>query len=282
MSKRQKQKSTPKPSVMEPVPSKIPVFDLTSPHVWFKYLEAYFHFRSITSQTTMFWHAFSELPPHIAREVYDVVEPMPQEDAYNVLKTAVLKRVTPSDDARLHQLLCEAELGDRTPSQLLRHMRSLVDKNHIDDCILRKLWSKRLPSDMTAILAAQPENTPLEILAEVADKIHDTLFKRRINCISQESPSEVSFDRISALEKQIAQITLSVNSIAEHVGTRSANRQQTNSKRTRSPSTSKSPQICYYHQKFGDKARKCTLPCAHPNAFYHKSPGDLGNFQARQ
>ena len=47
---------------------------------------------------------------------------MPEHLPYDRLKAVFLKRTTTSDEVRLQQLLAGVELGDRTPSQLLRHM----------------------------------------------------------------------------------------------------------------------------------------------------------------
>ena len=283
MSDEKEPQSTPSPSIStkEPVPSKIPNFDTSSPHIWFKYLESYFYFHNITSQTTMFWYVVSELPSHVTKEVYDIIEPIPAESPYDVLKSAILKRTTPSEDARLQQLLCETELGDRTPSQLLRHMRTLADRNHINDCILRKLWSKRLPAEVNAILAVHPDNMPLELLAEIADKVHEALSKKHVNSIVPDLKTEVSQDNTYLLQQQISQMNLTMNQIAKRVFKPSTYRHRSPSKR-RSTSVTKQPSVCYYHRKFGDNARKCTLPCAHPNAFYRRTPEKPGNLPASQ
>ncbi|CAI2737500.1 unnamed protein product, partial [Dicrocoelium dendriticum] len=103
----------------------LPSFDFSNPRVWFAQVEAIFRFRKITSQSTMFSYVTAHLPSNIASEVIDILDPMPLESPYDKLKAAILKRTTASDETRLQQLLSGVELGDRTPSQLLRHMRSL-------------------------------------------------------------------------------------------------------------------------------------------------------------
>ena len=56
----------------------------------------------------------------------------------------------------LNELLTNTELGDRTPSQLLRHMRFLLGQYKVDDAIMRYWWSQKLPEDAQRILATMP------------------------------------------------------------------------------------------------------------------------------
>ncbi|VUZ53432.1 unnamed protein product [Hymenolepis diminuta] len=74
----------------------------------------------------MFQHASSALPTDAAAVVIDVANRAPEDNSYGTLKRAVISRLSESQEKRVHQLLLQVELGDRTPSQLLRHMRSLL------------------------------------------------------------------------------------------------------------------------------------------------------------
>ncbi|KER19191.1 hypothetical protein T265_15624, partial [Opisthorchis viverrini] len=53
---------------------------------------------------------------------------------------AIIKRTATSDEANLQRLPAGVELGDLTPSQLLRHMQSLACGKSFDDTILKPLW----------------------------------------------------------------------------------------------------------------------------------------------
>ena len=121
----------------------------------------------------MFSYVATQLPTDVAAEVIDILDPMPLDTPYDKLKQGVLNRTSTSDSTRLQQLLSGVELGDRTPSQLLRHMRSLAGNSKIDDNILRSLWIRCLPTSMTAILAVHEDVVPLDALSLSADKIHE-------------------------------------------------------------------------------------------------------------
>ncbi|CAN7997550.1 unnamed protein product, partial [Ixodes hexagonus] len=104
---------------------RLPPFWTADPELWFIQVGSQFVARRITSDITKYHHVVSSLPPATACEIRDVLLAPPDEDAYKTLKQTLIRRVTPSETQRLQQLLREAELGDRKPSQLLRHMQQL-------------------------------------------------------------------------------------------------------------------------------------------------------------
>lgn len=242
----------------------LPPFGTANPRVWFTQVEASFRCRRITSQTTMFSYVTAILPNDIATEVIDVLDPMPTEEPYDKLKSAILKRTTVSDEARLQHLLSGIELGDRTPSQLLRHMRSLAGNFKINDTILRQLWCKCLPPNTNAILSTQEEGASLDKLAEMADKIHECFFKTTtgtVNMVTQENQPtsllQTIADRMSRLELTVAAISNS--SRQGRTPSRSTSRHRPY--RGVSKTEHDINPTCKYHYRFGHKARKCTSPC---------------------
>ncbi|KAH6944451.1 hypothetical protein HPB50_003209 [Hyalomma asiaticum] len=99
---------------------------------------------------------------------------MTGENAYTTLKQLLISRLTPSEPQRLQQLLHDTELGDRTTSQLLRHMRQLLHTDgatttDTDSRLLRELF-QRLPGNVRMILASAADKR-LSELAELADSV---------------------------------------------------------------------------------------------------------------
>lgn len=258
---------------------KLPVFGISNPRVWFTQVEAFFRFRKITSQPTMFSYVATQLPTDIASEVIDVLDPMPEENPYDKIKAAVLKRTMASDESRLQQLLSGVELGDRTPSQLLRHMRSLVGNARIDDTILKQLWCKCLPANTNAILSTQGDAVSLEKLAETADKVHECFFKSSTTYVNQVGEASTN-DRIDKLLNEVAQLKLTVDNIVHNRDSRwSRSNRFRHRPISRSKSRSKNKKSntwCYYHSKFGNKANICKKPCTFPDET------EQGNIMASQ
>ncbi|GBP35074.1 Retrovirus-related Pol polyprotein from transposon 297 [Eumeta japonica] len=97
------------------------------------------------------------------------------------------------------------ELGDRKPSQFLRHLKSLAGPTLPED-FLRTIWSSRLPTNLQTIVASQM-STPLDSVAELADRIKDIVpHTTQVVYTSSSSPDNPGtiFD---ILNKQVAALT---------------------------------------------------------------------------
>jgi hypothetical protein len=108
----------------------------------------------ISSRQTKFCYVISQLDHRYASEVEDIIFSPPEQDPYTMLRTELVRRLSPSKEQRIPQFLT-LEMGNRKRSQFLRHLRSLAPD--APDDFLRCIWSSRLPSNVRAILAGQPE-----------------------------------------------------------------------------------------------------------------------------
>ncbi|CAM0512078.1 unnamed protein product [Fasciola hepatica] len=122
---------------------------------------------------------------------------MPADSPYDKPKAAVLKRTSSPDEAGLQQLLTGAELGNRTPSQLVRYMPWLDAQHRVSEASLRQLWTNRLPAETRAILSVEAAKAPLEKLSETVSKIH-TYHVRS----ARRSYLEVAWDKTSDRRSQ--------------------------------------------------------------------------------
>ena len=113
-------------AVLAAVSIKLPPYWPNDPVIWFAQVEAQFTTRGVTKQDTKFAYVVAALTPDIAQEVRDLLLTPPATTPYDTLKVELLKRTFASLQKRLHQLLIVEKLGDRKPSQLLRHMRQLL------------------------------------------------------------------------------------------------------------------------------------------------------------
>ncbi|XP_075559941.1 uncharacterized protein LOC142591499 [Dermacentor variabilis] len=146
----------------------LPPFWTGDPELWFVQVESQFAARRITADSTKYHHVVGNLPPATASEVRDLLLTPPAENAYQTLKETLIRRVTPTEPERLQQLLREAELGDRRPSQLLRHMQLAGDARASDGRLVRELFLQRLPTSVRIGLTASGE-TDLAKMAELAE-----------------------------------------------------------------------------------------------------------------
>ncbi|KAL3215645.1 hypothetical protein MRX96_033915 [Rhipicephalus microplus] len=116
--------TTEAPPTVSSVDSKVPPFWTADPALWFIQVES--QFTDLMTNLTKYHYVVSNLPPAIASEIGDLLLAPLVENAYTTLKEILVPQVTPSEPQRLQELLRSTELGDRTLSQLLRHMQQLL------------------------------------------------------------------------------------------------------------------------------------------------------------
>ena len=190
-------------------------------------------------------------------EVRDILAAPPQADKYDAIKKALIDRLSLSESKRLQQLLHNEELGDRTPSQLLRRLRALSNGT-VSDEILRNIWTARLPSDTQKILTVSKGS--VDDLAAIADQLHELRPHASVSSTSRDNSRPQSLEELERkLTDQIAALSAQLSELKTSGRSRNRSRSRPQS-RSRSQSRS-DPEVCWYHTTFGDKARKCNPPC---------------------
>lgn len=233
------------------------------PNIWFAQVEGQFAISNITADATKFYYVISQLDHQYAAEVEDIIVSPPTNNKYDKLKAELIKRLSVSKEKKVKQLLMHEELGDRKPSQFLRHLQNLAGQGVPEDFV-KTIWTSRLPSSMQQIIASQT-NSDLLTLSDLADRIHDIVpSSPQIASTSTATVTTVTLDAVIA---QIAELTHKVNTLSmETRRGRSRSRtesgqQRRSSSSTRSQSTYRKYPQCWYHSKFGSKAKQCRKPC---------------------
>lgn len=239
---------------------RVPPFWPEEPEIWFAQVEGQFAITGITSDATKFNYVIGHLDPQYSKEVKDVIISPPETNRYDKLKYELIKRLSASKEKKVHQLLMHEELGDRKPSQFLRHLQSLAGSNVPED-FLRTIWSSRLPSNIQTLLASQPHSS-LEALADLADRVQDIVLPpRQVAATSSSTPGSV----VESMASEIAELKRAVKNLTLQLDRQSRPQNRSRAGRSRSATRSNSnyrkfPQ-CWYHSKFGTKATRCQKPC---------------------
>lgn len=245
---------------------RVPPFWPEEPDLWFAQIEGQFSISGITNDSTKFFYVISQLDNNTSIEVKDIIINPPSSDKYTKLKSELIKRLTASKEKRLKTLLMHEELGDRKPSQFLRHLNSLAGVNVPVD-FLKTIWISRLSHGIQTVLAGQPPSTSLDDLADLADRVHEIASPTpTVAAMSQASTSSTLND----LAREVAELRKEFRKLASERhsrnrtptrGTRQRSRVRSTSQSKRSQSNYKKYPNCWYHNKFGDKANKCIQPC---------------------
>lgn len=207
---------------------KLPPFWPSHPTVWFVQAEAQFQIRGIVSDDTKYHHLVSALDQATASRLLDVLTNPPVDNKYHHLKTKLTATFCLGRRERASLLLRMQGLGDRKPSQLMDEMLALMD-GHTSCFLFEQIFLEQLPQDVRLQLADEDFADPRAVALK-ADSIWT----------------------------------------ARNVGTAAGVAQQDISATARSfkPVASRKDKLpipgilCFYHKKFGNKARGCVSPCA--------------------
>jgi len=200
--------------------------------------------------------------------VADVLEELPTTNRYEHLKSHLIKRFTDSKEKQLRTLLLGVELGDKRPTQLLRDMKALAGSDATEG-LLRTLWLQRLPTRIQQLLLIF-EDTTLDKLAECADKLWEHPSSQEVQAVTTAPTTGATvqaIDPVDTITKRLDELALQVASLTYKTRRRGTERQRGRSRsRERSTSRARSSEksdhgLCYYHRRFGDAARRCTIPC---------------------
>ncbi|GFV49872.1 uncharacterized protein TNCV_1391541 [Trichonephila clavipes] len=158
--------------------------------------------------------------------VRDVILSHGSINPYSKLKDEVIARCGESKSKEIRRRLAGEQLGDRKPSELFRVMQRRSESHNVTDSLLLELFLQQLPPNVQFILASIP---PLTAQKEVADRILEV------------TP---------------------VQEVKELRRSRNFSRNRFDSRnRLKSPKP-KASNLCWYHNKFAAKARKCIQPCS--------------------
>nr|XP_015922908.2 uncharacterized protein LOC107451355 [Parasteatoda tepidariorum] len=152
---------------------KIPIFNISDPHLWFHMVEATFQLatpKPISESKTKFNYCLAHLLPEVAAVVRDVIITPNAEDPFKKLKEEIIACCGETKSQEIRRLLSGEQLGDRKPSELLRTMQRRAESHKISDSLLLELFLNQLPQHVQSILATIPSLNSTRA-AEIADKV---------------------------------------------------------------------------------------------------------------
>jgi len=206
---------------------KLPTFWTSQPEIWFTQAEAQFHVRGITADTTKYYYVVAALDQPTAGRLLDALQSPPDENKYEYIKQQLLRTFGLSRRHREAKLLDMANLslGDRKPCAIFSDMR-LLASGHNTCMLFEEVFLRQLLDDIRMQLAQ--DFSDLNVVAE------------RANALWLAKSQRIDLDGIHKVAKSPRNIP--------HTAPTSSN-----------PNTQG---WCFYHTRFGNKAKKCNSPCA--------------------
>lgn len=211
-------------------------------------MEAQFRNARINIDETKYNHVVGALDPKYLQRVTDIVRNPPPNNKYEAIKQRLIHEFTDSDQRKLQRLIKEIELGDDKPSQLLKKMKDLAGSSITDEA-LKSLWIERLPESVRAVISIGDGDSAQ--WAKQADKMMEVTSFAQVSSIRTRDNDPLVVE-IAQLRKEIAEIKMFNRSRDR---TRSGDRRRYRSKSKQNHS------LCFYHNRFVVKAKKCIEPC---------------------
>ncbi|UYV84715.1 hypothetical protein LAZ67_X003181 [Cordylochernes scorpioides] len=140
--------------------------------LWISQLEAAFGLAEISRDETKFQATVTSLDQPTLTYVAGIVTAPPPSGKYDALKARLLQRLGQSKQTKILQVLDGRPMGDQKPSTVLAAMQHQAGRN-FSDTILKILWTRRLPQDIRAALAASSETSLSKLAKSFLDTPHN-------------------------------------------------------------------------------------------------------------
>jgi len=277
---------------------KIPPFWNEQPAAWFVLVENQFSINRIVDDNEQFAHALGALPQSIVPLISNVLTNPQPGNKYNRLKTTLLNHYAISEEQRLDELISGLQqMGDLKPSHFYRLLEQKAgDSKLITPALLKNRWLKRLPDELRAILA-RDLNKDIEEILPVADQIWIYAQSKTTSTIAafkEQQPIHgkttvddesilVSMQRqLDRTQQQLADLQRTLSNKNTGFRGRSPLNRFDYRRRSQSRSPSRS-RFCYFHRRFGSRARNCSKPCSfRPTASHGAASTNFPKFSGNE
>ena len=236
---------------------RLPQFWTDAPNSWFSMAEAQFRLRGVNSNADKYCHLLAALPREAFRMVAHLVEQEQEaadadENLYAQLKAALVSSHVMSNYRRIELLTTVEPLGGRRPSELLASMLELCPRGEEASPFFFYHFLQRLPREIRVLLADE-DAANMRAVAEKAD---------RLMILHKPQSHEVGVAAVAPLsdeDEAVAAVTGGSRRRAAHKKKKAKKGSSNNSNKSGDKQG-----LCYFHNKFGERAHRCEEPCSWP------------------
>lgn len=275
----------------------IPPFNKFQPQRWFDLLDLQFANLKITSEAIKFNTLLAKLTDEAAEYAMDEGPGTDNSSVsltpYSNTKCRLLSAFSQNPNS-CWDAIENLELGNTKPTVFLHQ---LLNKNRIagmPNSRMRTIFIRAMPTDVRNILLSR-QDLSLADLAKLADHMllsmcHNNSFHPLVNALTSSKVNSPKPKPTSTTDERLIEAVTSLTNSVKQFGNRLTQLEshnfnqhiQTHSRSMPTVSSASQPQICWYHQRFGLRARKCTLPnctMAHNSMTPSSVPSSASNSQ---
>jgi hypothetical protein len=266
--------------------AKFPDFLISDINLFFNLVEKYFSISNINDELSKFDMLTLNLPSDVLSKVRDLVLHRPRNNPYTILKNSLIQNFVPNDNAKVNSLLNGIKFSSNC-NDLLQEVLKLSEGLDLSDNFLKNLIFTKLPNHLQIHALSLNDNLTLFNYCNRLDNI---------NNISLNSSNDNFHDlhnAISSLKIQIndvqAKLQGNLNPNNSHAdprmtsfqenrfqhdpdfGSSGYNRQYQSAQPRRNYFHNFSDNfrrgelskngLCYYHERYGDRAHSCQPNC---------------------
>ena len=214
---------------------KLPELWQHNPRAWFQHVEAQFQLRGVTQDSTKYFYVVAALDSSTTARAMTLLEAPPAVGKYDALKALLLRLFELSELEKADRLLSLNGLGDGKPSELMEKMLSVLGS--ADPAFLfTHIFLRQLPAPVRTALASSPLATAKDYRALSAEADRVFLASRQ--------------QFVHALLPHHAAPPPPMDDCVDTAAAVTARRQPDDG-------------LCYYHARFGAKAKQCRKPCSY-------------------
>jgi hypothetical protein len=265
-----------------PVTSKyrLPDFDYACPEVWFAASDVIFRDNNVQTEQAKFSALLQRLYSTRLKNILTIIADQDELQPYTRARQILLNLYAQSAEQKFEQLLGQsggAVKEGLKPSLLLDEIRRLGNGIIDDEALIKKIWMQRLPQNVWSHVASSEQKLPLDELVRIADVVSNIVnpTPAAVTAVAvQPTVAPTPDPLIANLVSAITVLTNEVSAIKVTMNERSRSRNRDgspNSRRDRSRSSTPyrrygyyvKNDVCTYHFRYGNNARRCIKGCKH-------------------
>lgn len=264
----------------------MPTISNTNIEAWFSSMDYWFSASGIFDDGQRSDTILASIDPNVLVQLQESMREAPPQGKYEFVKTKLIAHFADSEQRKLNRLLSEMPLGDKRPSELFHEMKRVAG-NVLGEAALKGLWAQRLPEAARPVIAASTGTS--NEFTKIADSIIDALAPRAVRqtTVAATAVTTTPLSEMDELKIVIAELRNQISNMPRHSRSRSrgggngnggqrshtpanpSNNQSSNTNNGNSsnanPVVNADPELCWYHQKYGNNARNCREPCRNFN-----------------
>ena len=247
------------------IPLNLPEFYKHFPTTWFLQIETLFRLDGITRDSSKLKHLIRSLPSYVLESISDVLGEN-SDATYEAVKAVITNKFSPNITQKMQLLSQNSELDHLHPIELLRKLKQVLGDT-ISPELLRETFIMRLPKNLHNLIDILGPDVPIEQLATAAGRA----ISRCQFDVSAVSPAEDTrqianqmkalTESLNSLRSQITEEIQLIKTRLNKIEKRGRSHSRGRSNNNRSNSRLQTNGLCWYHDNWGERARRCEEGC---------------------